>query len=159
MYAFLTFLTSKKPRVWEIEGSGRAFENVSHWQCKTSEFWWIHECRIWLSYCFGIKVLSCLSAVQPGCCEHTYVLNEKCCPSGIMGRISVIERRRIKTHLFKSNLTWIIFKNWVCFQNFIIKMTFKRHSRQGFKTSQVNWVNDSECWKTEKVNFSIVFKD
>lgn len=48
-------------------------------------------------------MLSCLSAVQPGCCEHMYVLNEKCCPSGIVGRISVIQRRRIKTHLFKSS--------------------------------------------------------
>lgn len=21
-------------------------ENFSHWQCKTSKFWWIYECRI-----------------------------------------------------------------------------------------------------------------
>lgn len=44
-------------------------------------------------------MLSCLSAVQPGCCEHMYVLNEKCCPSGIVGRIGVNQRKRTKTHI------------------------------------------------------------
>lgn len=38
-------------------------------------------------------MLSCLSAIEPGCCEHTCVLNEKCCPSGIVGRIGVIQRK------------------------------------------------------------------
>lgn len=69
-------------------------------------------------------MLSCLSAVQPGCCEHMYVLKEKCCPSGIVGRIGVNQRKRTKTHIFKFSLTWIILKKLSLFSELYYKDHF-----------------------------------